>query len=317
MHLRRIAVALLTLAAGAALLIWYAGRIGLEPIRAGVASVGSGFLLILLASLLRYVARAAAWVALVPSPIPLPRALAATIGGDAVGAVVPLGVLVGEPAKAAYLDRATGASGTFAPLAAENFFYGVSIAIYVMLGAAAMLAIFPVPPAVRLSGVVSLAGVSAALGIAAWFAWRQPSVLGAVAGALPFARLRATAARLREFERDAYGSAAAPGADLGRVATAEAAFHVLSFLEAWGTLWLLTGASLPVEAFVLDALGRVTNVVFRIVPLRLGVDQAGAGFVAQAIGLDPATGVALSLVRTARLVVWAAVGVAIVARPRT
>ncbi len=314
MRLGRTAVGLLTLAGGTALLIWYAGRIGLAPILAGVSAVGAGFLLVLLASLLRYTARAAAWIALMPSRVPLARATLATIGGDAIGAVVPLGVFVGEPAKAMYLNREVGSSSTLAPLAAENFFYGVSIAIYVMLGAAAMLAAFPLPAAVGAAGVVSLVGMAAGLAAAAWFAWRRPSVAGAVLGALPFRRLRASAERLREFERDTYGSAVAPGADLGRVALAESAFHVLSFFEAWGTLWLLTGASLPLEAFVLDAFGRVTNVVFRVVPLRLGVDQAGAGVVAQAIGLDPATGVALSLVRTARLVVWAVVGVALIGR---
>ena len=313
MRAARTAVGLLALAAGTALLVWYAGRIGRDAILAGLTAVGAGFAGVLLISLLRYVARTAAWIALIPGRVPFGRAVAASIGGEAIGAITPFGVFVGEPAKALYLQRAVGVSGTLAPLAAEIFFYGISIAIYILLGSAAMLAVFTLPDAIQLAGVTALGVMALGLGFAAWLAWRRPSVLGAAIAVLPLGRLRAAMERLREFEYATYGSATAPGAELGRVAIAQAAFHVLSFLEAWLTLWLLTGVSRPLEAFVLDAFGRMSNVMFRVVPLRLGVDQAGAGLVAQAIGLDPATGVALSLVRTTRLFVWTIVGLGFVA----
>jgi hypothetical protein len=314
MRLGRTAVGLFVLAAGAALLVWYIDRIGHDAIVRGLSAVGAGFLVILLASLLRYTARAAAWIALLRTPAPFSRVLAATIGGDAIGVVTPLGVLVGEPAKAIYLNREVGSSGTLAPLAAENFFYGVSLAVYILLGAGAMLIAYSLPDAMRVAGLVSVGAVAAGLLIAGWLAWRRPAVVSAAMSALPFSRLRAALDRVQEFERATYGSATAPGAQLARVLVAQAAFHVLSFLEAWYTLWLLTGASLPLEAFVLDAFGRVSNVVFRVVPLRIGVDQAGAGVVAQAIGLDPVLGVSLSLVRTARLLTWVVVGITLVGR---
>jgi hypothetical protein len=309
----RTAVGLLGLVAGVALLVWYAGRIGREAISDGLSAVGAGFLGVLLLSLLRYAARAAAWTALIPSRVPFGRTLAATIGGDALGVITPLGVFVGEPAKALYLQRAVGVSGLLAPLAAENFFYGISIAIYILLGSAAMLAVFALPDSVRIAGMLALGLAAAGLACAAWLAWRKQSFLAALTRALPAGRARTTLTRLHEFEQATYGSASAPGASMGRVALAEVSFHVLSFLEAWFTLWLLTGASRPLEAFVLDAFGRVSNIIFRAVPLRIGVDQAGAGLVAQAIGMDPATGVALSLVRTTRLFVWAITGIGFVA----
>jgi hypothetical protein len=308
------AVGLATTVAGAAFLVWYIRRLGVTALTDGLAPVGAWFVLILLLSLFRYAARAGAWIALMPTRVPFARALAATIGGDAVGNVTPLGGLIGEPAKALYLNASAGTSNTLAALAAENFFYGVSIAIYIMLGAAAMLAAFPLPASVQLSGAATFVAMAAGLAAAGWLAWRRPSVLGRLVGSLPFARLRAAAARVRAFEAAAYGSAAAPVSHLARVAHAESLFHLLSFAEAWLTLWLLEGRSLPLQAFVLDAVGRVVNVVFRLVPFRLGVDQAGAGLFARSIGLDPVTGVALSLVRTARLLVWAVVGMWMVAR---
>lgn len=313
MRAARTAGGVLALIAGAALLVWYAGRIGRDAILAGLTAVGAGFAGILLLSLFRYAARAAAWIALIPTPVPFGRTLAATIGGDAIGAVTPLGVFVGEPAKALYLQRAVGGSGMLAPLAAENFFYGISIAIYILLGSAAMLAVFALPDAIRVAGMLALGLASVGLASAGWLAWRRPSYVGAAIGVLPAGRIRSALERLQDFEWATYASYTLPGAPLGRVALAEAAFHVLSFLEAWLTLWLLTGASQPLAAFVLDAFGRVSNIVFRVIPLRLGVDQAGAGLVAQGIGLDPAIGVALSLVRTTRLFVWTIVGLGFVA----
>ncbi|HET9268984.1 MAG TPA: hypothetical protein VFO31_12500, partial [Vicinamibacterales bacterium] len=248
----RTAVGLLALVAGAALLVWYAGRIGRDAIVAGLTAVGAGFAGVLLLSLLRYAARAAAWIALIPAPVPFGRTLAATIGGDAIGAVTPLGVFVGEPAKALYLQRAVGVSGLLAPLAAENFFYGISLAIYILLGSAAMLAVFALPDAVRVAGMFALGLASVGLACAGWLAWRRPSYVAGALGVLPDGRVRKALGRLQEFERATYASYTAPDAPLGPVALAQVAFHALSFLEAWLTLWLLTGASLPLEAFVLD-----------------------------------------------------------------
>ena len=51
--------------------------------------------------------------------------------------------------------------------------------------------------------------------------------------------------------------ASRPEGRLGVVFACETAFHVLSFLEAWLTLWLLTGVSAPLAAFVLDTFNRI------------------------------------------------------------
>ena len=83
-------------------------------------------------------------------------AVAATVSGDAIGNLTPLSLIVSEPAKAMYLrDRVPG-SRAFPALAAENFFYSVSVALYIILGTIAMLQEFPVPPELRLAGALSI-----------------------------------------------------------------------------------------------------------------------------------------------------------------
>jgi hypothetical protein len=69
----------------------------------------------------------------------------------------------------------------------------------------------------------------------------------------------------------------------------------------------LTGSSLPLQAFVLDTFSRVSNIIFRVIPFRLGVDQVGSDLVAQAIGFVPGWHDDVAL-RTGRVLVWAIVG---------
>jgi hypothetical protein len=134
---------------------------------------------------------------------------------------------------------------------------------------------------------------------------------------LPSGRARRWAERLDDLERHTYGSATGPAARLGQVAAAQAAFHVLSFAELWLVLYLVTGGqSLPLEALVLDSVSRVINVVFKIVPMRLGVDEVSSESVAVAIGLAAGHGLVIALVRKLRMIFWAGVGMALWAKRR-
>lgn len=301
--------------AGIALLVWQVQKVGLDTIRADLAAVGWGFLAILLLSFLRFVVRAVAWTTLIGARVPVVNALAASIGGDALGNITPLSLLVSEPAKAMYVGGDRVPTGqALAALAAENFFYSVSVAIYIVLGTAALLLAFPVDTTIQWAGIIALGGMATILAAAAWLAWQKPSVASAILARVPFARLDAVVARVRDFEVRTYGSAGQQAGRLNVVIACEMAFHLLSFTEAWLTLWLLTGASLPLQAFVLDTFSRISNIIFRLIPFRIGVDQLGSDLVAQAIGLRAGVGFTMSLVRTGRVLVWAVVGVALLLR---
>lgn len=313
-RVRRAILTLLAVAAGGALLVWQIDRVGLDRIANGLSPVGWGFAAILLLSLLRFVARSIAWTTLIGQKTSIARAVAATIGGDALGNITPLSLLVSEPVKAMYLDAGTGSSRSLAALAAENFFYSVSVGIYVTLGTAAMLRAFSLPAEIHLAGFVALGLMAAVLAVAAWTAWQKPALASAVLSRLPFARLSAVVDRVRDFEERTYGSAGREGGRLGVVFACETAFHLLSFLEAWLTLWLITGVSAPLAAFVLDTFNRVVNVVAKMIPFRIGVDQVTSESVGVAIGLAPAVGTTVSLIRTGRMVVWAVVGMALLAK---
>ena len=165
--MRRTLVTLVALGVGATLLVWQVQQLGLDRITTGLREVGWGFLGILLLSLLRFAARSLAWTTLLGQRVPLRRAVAATISGDALGNVTPLSLLVSEPVKAMYLDAGTASSRSLAALAAENFFYSVSVGIYVTLGTAAMLRAFPLPAEIRVAGISALVLMAGVLAVAA------------------------------------------------------------------------------------------------------------------------------------------------------
>ena len=56
----------------------------------------------------------------------------------------------------------------------------------------------------------------------------------------------------------------------------EGAYHAAGVAEVFVTLaWIATPPTLLV-AFILETANRLTNVVFKFVPMRLGVDEAGS-----------------------------------------
>jgi hypothetical protein len=304
--------------AGIALLAWQVHDVGgIGTVAEGMRRVGLGFGLIMVLSFVRFVLRTSAWAALFDRDVPFGAAVAATISGDTIGNLTPLGPAASEPAKALYLKPHMDTSHALAALVAENFFYSVSVALYVMFGAAAMLVAFDLPAGVQRAGVGSLIVMAVVLAAAAFIAWHRPTAISALLGRVPSAKFRVVAHRVREFEVRMYRSPGQKGARLGLLYASELGFHLVSYLEAWLILSLLTGASQPLQAFVLDSVNRVINIVFKVVPMRIGVDEVSSEQVASAIGLTSGIGVQAALVRKVRMAAWAAIGLLLWAMRRT
>ncbi|MEO8484570.1 MAG: lysylphosphatidylglycerol synthase transmembrane domain-containing protein [Acidobacteriota bacterium] len=312
----RVVVTLLLLAAGVGLLVYMAGqlKLGLADVRDGFGRIGVWFVAIFALSFGRFALRSYAWMALTPIRIPFGAAIAATISGDALGNITPLGLAASEPAKALYLRKYGPPSQLLASLTAENFFYSVSVAIYIIVGAASMLEFFTIEPAIRIAGMVAVAGMSAILLGASWLAWQKPTMASALIARVPIRRVQSMVGQVRAFEEHAYGAAGHQGSRLAIVAACEIAFHLLSFVECWMTFRLLTGVSAFLPVLVLDAFSRVVNIVFKVIPFRAGVEESGTALLAEAIGYAREGGFMLGLVRKARVIVWAGVGMVLWAR---
>jgi hypothetical protein len=92
---------------GIVLFAWFVREAGAVEIWNKVRQVGWGLAVIIAIAGLRFGARAVAWSVCIEPPhqLPLREAFAGVVCGDAFGNLTPLGPIVGEPAKAAYVRR--------------------------------------------------------------------------------------------------------------------------------------------------------------------------------------------------------------------
>ena len=301
-------------AAGVALLVWQVRLVGMNHIADGFRAVGwQGFLAILLLSLFRFTARSLGWITLMTRPVPLRSATAATISGDALGNLSFLSLLVSEPAKAFYVTRHAPAGEAFAALTAENFFYSVSVAAVILGGTITLLATFVLPDAFRFMVWVALAVMGGVLAMAIWLAHKRPA-LTVWARKVLRGRLTNLLDKLQNLETQTYSALSASRTRLGTVLVCEVAFHAASVTEAWLTLTLLQGSASLFNAFLLDTVNRLINVIFRAVPMRVGVDEVTTSGFAEMLGLGSPSGLTLALVRKARMLFWAGVGLALLGR---
>jgi hypothetical protein len=289
--------------------VWVVVRVGVGEIAADVRQVGWGLVLIVAFGGLRFLLRAVAWRLCLDPPhrLRLKDAFAAVVCGDAIGNLTPLGPLVGEPAKAAFVRGRVALGPALTALAIENVLYTLSAAAMIAAGMVALLVRFQLPPDVRGVGELAIAGTFALFLIALWMLWRQPALISRALGIAP--PLRKHAERIRQMEEEIYTFASRHRHALPALAAAEIGFHVLGVAEMYLTLWLLSvSGSTLLYAFLFETANRLITVVFKVVPLRLGVDEVGTAYFATLLGLPYKTGLALAIIRKFRMLTWAAVG---------
>jgi hypothetical protein len=317
--------------AGLALFAYFVWRAGPGEIWSNLSEkIGWGFAVIVLLAGLRFAVRVEAWRLCFEEPHRLGfwEAFKAYLIGDAAGNVVPLGIVVSEPMKAAMASRrGVPFAATFSAIAVENIFYMLSVALFIFCGAAALLAAFPLPKVLRYSsyGIVASAGLFVAF--AAYALKREWRFLSAALGWTAARGLgrRAFERRLERvsaFEERIYGFYGRNRRRFPAIFLYEAVFHLLGVAEGYLTIWLIGGAAPTVlSAFLFESVNRVITVVFKFVPLRAGIDELGTGKLAQVLAFGMAAGVTLAIVRKARMLVWMTAGVGLLAArgltPRT
>ncbi|MFN2482730.1 MAG: lysylphosphatidylglycerol synthase domain-containing protein [Pyrinomonadaceae bacterium] len=307
---------------GLLLFAYFVWKAGPALVWAQMRALGWGFLVILLVSAARPVVRSFAWTRCFESTHALRfrHALVAYLVGDALGNLMPLGIVVSEPAKAAMARERVPLVAAASALAVENLFYMLSVALFIFAGMAALLLSFPLPPKLRLASYATLGGITCVILFGYLVVRRRWRFLS---GAVEFFAARGWGRgfagrhgpRFGAMEDRVYGFYSRHGARFVPIMLLESCFHLAGVVEVFATLYFITG-SRPTwfAAFVLESVNRVINVVFKFVPMRLGVDEAGTNWFTKLFKLVGNVGVTLAIVRKVRVVVWTAVGVALLVR---
>jgi len=304
---------------GVGLLVFTVRRVGWAEVVTGVTSVGWWFAVVVLLGATRMACRARAWMVCAnDSQLRFRDTLGAMIAADALGNLTPLGLLASEPTKIILTRSRISTVTSVASVTIENAFYTASVAVVLLAGTWFFFQRAGVPPALVQLAAVIVISIAIAAVIGLWLARSQPAVLSRFAPAITrlAGRSEVPAEAIREVESRIYGVLGWPLGRLGHVGLWEAAFHVAAVAEVWLVLRLLPGAGAVtlVDAFLLESAGRFVTIAFKFIPYRLGVDEAGSGAVAQVIGIGPAAGVTLALVRRLRILVLNAFGLVRLAR---
>jgi hypothetical protein len=303
--------------AGLALFVYFVWRAGPAEVWANISNIGWGFAVILALGGLRFVVRSLAWTLCFEPPhrLRFRDAFCAYLIGDSAGNVVPLGIVVSEPTKAALVRGSVPFAAGFSAVAVENIFYMLSTALFIFCGAAALLASFALPNVLRYSSYGVIAGALAFVLLAAYALKRQLRFLTAAldwtaARGLGRGAIERRREKVASFEDRIYGFYEHNQRRFVPILLCELSFHALGVAEAFITIALISGTQPSLlSAFFFESVNRIITVAFKFVPLRAGVDELGTGQLARVLSFGMTAGVTLAVVRKARTIFWMAVGV--------
>jgi hypothetical protein len=298
-------------AVGVVLLVFTVQRVGgWTSIGDGVATIGWWFAVVVALGAFRMLCRTRAWMVCADDPqLRFRDAFGAWIVSDAMGNLTPLGLLASEPTKILMIRTRISTVTSIASVTIENAFYTASVLIVLLSGTWLFLQRANVPAGLEQISEVII-GVVALMAIAGIWAIRtRPAVISRFAPLVAklTGRTDAPAEAIREVESRIYAVPQWPISRLLHVAAWEVTFHIAAVAEVFLVLRLLVPDITLAEAFLLESAGRFVTVAFKFVPYRLGIDEMGSGAVATALGLPPATGVTLALIRRLRILVLNAI----------
>jgi hypothetical protein len=310
--------------AGLALFAYTIRRAGVHATIDGVWSMGiGGFTLILVLSGIRLLVRSLAWMWCVEgsSPLSLRAAFEASLIGEALGNLTPFGTFISEPSKAILVRSQVPMREALSAIAVENIFYVLTLCVVIALGAITLLLEFSPNTTIQEGSFAALAGVAVCVGVALVVILSRATPLSTaltlvLRGWRDHDWQRHLVERVRALETRIYGFYGRHRQKLLPLLAFETAFHLCGIAEVYVTLSLIPGLGevTVVHALILETVGRVINIVFKFIPLKLGVDEAAAAGVAPVIGLGSFAGTTLAVVRKARILCWTAVGVFLLSR---
>ncbi|MCB1025021.1 MAG: flippase-like domain-containing protein, partial [Acidobacteria bacterium] len=270
---------------GVALFSYFIYSVGVTEISGGIARIGfGGFALILVIYFVRLTIRASAWCLSVYDPhrLPLREALSAVILGEALSSLLPLGILISGTAKAVAVRKRLPLVAGLASVATENIFYTITTGLFICLGAFSFLRRFEMPEAYVILTNVLIVIIVIGLIFGILVVVRQWHWISGICNWLfrmGILRkiLEGGRTQVRTFEDLIFGFYRKYPRRFFPICILEAAFHILGVVEVWFILSRISDV-IPAfsSAFYLETISRLITIFFKLVPFRVGVDEAGA-----------------------------------------
>jgi hypothetical protein len=307
--------------AGIGLFAYFVYSVGVGEIVNNISRFGiDGFVIILALYFLRICMRSAAWTMSVYEPyfLKMKDAIPAVIIGEAMSSMIPLGILISGTAKAVVVRKRIPLVVGLSSVATENLFYSFTTSLFLIGGAFTLLRTFTLDEGwvwtidVLIVAILVVLAFLVLLVVRQWhFASETCEWLynkGIATGLLEHARLQ-----VRLFENFIYGFYRRYPKRFVPICLIEAGFHVLGILEVWFILERISSPNL-LSAFLLESVSRLITIVFKLIPFVIGVDEAGAQFIAETVAMTAGIGVTLALIRKGRILFWTAIGLLLIVK---
>jgi hypothetical protein len=322
-HLRRHWVELGCLGLGLAILAVTVWHIGLGGLVSDLRLIGWGLGAILLVETLNVAFNTWGWALAFPAgerTVSGRRLVTARLAGDAINYLTPSASVGGELLRVRLLGAAMPLGLRWASVSVAKLGQTVAQAIFVLLGLALVL-----PPLAGVSHAGAwLAGGGGALLVATTLAWLVRRGLWAtLAGAAGRLGLRS---RLPKSWNE-------PGRDLDAALARLGQPRLLASLACFVAGWAVGAAEIyvilawldgPVDwqtALALETGSVLVEALLFFVPAKIGTQEGGKVLLFTLLGLDPARGLTVGVVRRIRELVYAGLGLAalavLTARPAT
>ena len=311
--------AVLTLS-GIALFSYFVYSVGVTEILKNIEKFGGvGFAVILLIYFSRIVMRASAWKLSVYEPysLRLRDTIPAVIIGEAMSSILPLGILISGTSKAVAVRLRVPLVVGLSSIATENLFYSFTTSIFLMLGAFTFLRNFPLDDgwAISIDVLIVVLLVLLVLGVVMVLQqWHFASETCEWLYRKGIARrwLEHGRSEVRLFENLIYGFYRRYPRRFLPICLIEAAFHLLGVFEVWFILNRISDNASVLNGFLLESVSRLITILFKLVPFLIGVDEAGAQFVAETVAAGVGIGVTLAIIRKGRILFWTAIGLILI-----
>lgn len=300
--------------AGFALFVYVLRRAGITTILDGARALGVGFAWLILLSGLRHALRTAAWHASIEPGTERPGLLnlfGLRLMGEALNSATPAGPLLGESVKVWAASKCMPASSSASSVVIENIIYGLGAGLFMLSGAVLLL----VSTSRARLGVWTVATclVASVLLPCALLRRRSP-MIGRLLDRLP-ATSRAKLflgpyeARIRAVEAEVYDFFLTRRAAFTGILGLEFLTNFTGVAEVYLILRVTTALHFSLTtAYLVEVANRAVQLFFAFVPFGLGVEEGAAAGTLKALGYGATQGVSVAILRRARSVFWATLG---------
>jgi hypothetical protein len=295
---------------------------GINEIWNGITRLGLGFLLLIALYAVKLATRAAAWTLSLEKPYKLSflYAYRAVMMGEALTTIIPLGILTSGTTKALAVRKRLPLVVALSSVAVENLFYSLATAVLFLSGGVMFIFLFHPTGSTALASFALIGLVFAAIiggFLMVIYQWRFASNLSNWLYNRNIATrfLHNGRAEVLRFEDLIYGFYRHQPNRFLPIILLEAAFHTIGIIEVWIILAAISDVSIHfTTALLLESVNHIILFIFKLIPCALGVDEAGARFITDALELGVGVGVTMAIIRKGRVLLWTFFGLVLIAQ---